>query len=62
MANKRAKSKLDCINEALRDLKRLFVNDKVLCEVYDELGKMAKGLVSSTAERKRQIKNESKEA
>ncbi len=56
------KRKLDSIMDAFKELKRLFVNDKVLCEVYDEIGKMAKGLLDTMVERKHQIKNESRDA
>lgn len=58
----KAKRKLDAILEAFKELKRLFVNDKVLCEVYDEIGKMARGLLDTTIERKHQLKNESRDA
>jgi hypothetical protein len=44
--------KLDSILDAFKELKRLFVNDKVLCDVYDEIGKMAKGLLDTMVERK----------
>ena len=46
------RKKLDSILDAFKELKRLFVNDKVLCDVYDEIGKMAKGLLDTMVERK----------
>ena len=58
----KAKKKLESILDTFKELKRLFLNDKVLCEVYEEMGKMAKGLLDSLIERKHQLKNESRDA
>jgi hypothetical protein len=58
----KAKRKLEAVLDAFSELKRLFVNDKILCEVYDEVGNMAKGILDSMIERKNQIKLESRDA
>jgi hypothetical protein len=58
----KAKKKLESVLDAFKELKRLFVNDKVLCEVYEEMGKMARGLLNAMVERKHQLKNESRDA
>ena len=48
----KARRKLEAVLDALNELKRLFFNDKILCEVYEEVGKMTRGILDSMVERK----------